>query len=246
MEQPLVSIVSLLYDIKKEYVNECIESILNQTYQNLEIIFIDDCSPNIKYNYIKKLSPKIKLVRNKTNLGMNKTAQKVFNLATGKYVVRIDSDDIIDPTLIEKEVTFLENNPNYGAVCCELKRFGKRQQYIHRPVQWNLKSVLFGKINGYGYAGGMMFRTSLLSEIAINENYKMCEDFDFHLQILERMPIKSILEPLYYYRAHETNLCNTIKTEERLQINATILAVHRKLYTEMHLSKLKKKRDRYF
>ena len=104
INKPLVTIVSLLYDIKKEYVNECIKSLLNQSYKNLEIIFIDDCSPTINYDYITSISPKIKLVKNEKNLGMNKTAQKVFNMAHGKYVVRIDSDDVISRSLIEKEV----------------------------------------------------------------------------------------------------------------------------------------------
>jgi glycosyltransferase involved in cell wall biosynthesis len=58
MKTPLVSIVSLLYDVKTEYVNECIESLLNQTYKNIEIIFVDDCSPTINYDYIKKISSK--------------------------------------------------------------------------------------------------------------------------------------------------------------------------------------------
>lgn len=234
MGKPLVSIVSLLYDIKPEYVNACIKSLINQTYKNLEIIFIDDCSPHENYDYITKLDKRIKLVKNEKNLGMNKTAQKVFNLAKGKYVVRIDSDDYIYKTLIEKEVTFLENNPKYGAICCELKRFGKRLEHIRRPLKWDLKTILDGKYHGAGYAGGMMFRTSLLSKVSINENYKMCEDFDFHLQLLEQMPIKSINRVLYYYRSHDTNLCKTVKTEERLAINEKILKHHREIYEKMH------------
>ena len=143
INKPLVSIVSLLYDIKKEYVNECIKSLLNQTYKNIEIIFIDDCSPTINYDYITKISPKIKLVKNEVNLGMNKTAQKVFNMANGKYVVRIDSDDIISRKLIEKEVAILERNPNVGAVCCDLMRFNKRRQHIRRPKVWVLQNNNF-------------------------------------------------------------------------------------------------------
>lgn len=225
---PLVSIVSLLYEIKPEYVNECIDSLLKQTYDNIEIIFINDCSPKTNYDYITTLSPKIKLIKNEVNLGMNKTAQKAFDAANGKYIVRIDSDDYIDPTLIEKEVNVLENNPNVGAVCCELQRFGRRKQHIHRPVNWNLSKILSGDVRGAGYAGGMMFRKSLLSKISINTEYKMCEDLDFHIQILENMPIRSIHERLYFYRSHDTNLCKTISNQERISILKKILASHNK------------------
>lgn len=248
-DQPLVSIVSLLYDVKIEYVNECINSLLKQTYQNIEIIFIDDCSPNIDYSYITKLSPKIKLIRNETNIGFNRNSQKSFELATGKYVVKVDSDDYIDPTLIEKEVTFLENNPEYGAVCCELQRFGKKEQHIKRPKIWDIKVPLSGKISGYGYEGGMMFKTSLLSKISIDINLPVCTDLDLHLQILENTKIKSIHEILYYYRSHDNNIMNSIhKSGKWKDIVNTIINKHKHIYylSQNKNTKNTKKKNKYF
>lgn len=245
-DQPLVSVVSLLYDTKIEYVNQCIDSILNQTYQNLEIIFVDDCSPNTNYDFITQLSSKIKLVRNETNLGFNRNSQKAFKLATGKYVVKIDSDDYIDSTLIEKEVMFLEKNPEYGAVCCELQRFGKKEQHIKRPKTWDIKVPLSGKISGYGYEGGMMFKTSLLSKISIDTNLPVCTDLDLHLQILENTKIKSIHEILYYYRSHDNNIMNSIhKSGKWKDIVNTIINKHKHIYC---LSQIKnnKKKNKYF
>ena len=227
-KKPLVSIILTLYEIKLDYLNDCLNSLLNQTYKNIEIIAINDCSPTINYDSIANLSPKIRYFKNEINLKMNKTVNKAFSLAKGKYIVRMGSDDFFDPTLIEKEVNILENKPELGAVCCELQRFGQKEQHILRPQKWDLIKILNGHIYGTGYAGGMMFRSSLLSGISINENYKMCEDFDFHLQILERMPIESINEVLYFYRSHDTNLCKSVKDEERKKINETILNDHRK------------------
>ena len=131
----------------------------------------------------------------------------------------------------KKEVKVLESDERIGAVCCELKRFGDKEQHIHRPKIWNLKNIVMDrKINGAGYAGGMMFRSSLLDKISINENYRMCEDFDFHLQILENMPIASIHEVLYFYRAHATNLCKSVKDVERINYIRTILKEHKEIY----------------
>lgn len=228
MNTPLVSVVLTLYEIKPEYLNECLNSILNQTYKNIEIIAINDCSPNINYDYITEISPKIKLVKNEINLGMNKSVNKAFSLVSGKYVVRLGSDDIFDKTLFEKEVKLLESDDSIGAVCCNLQRFGKANGLIRRPRKWDLYDVLsYGNIKNFGYAGGMMFRSSLLKVISINESYRMCEDFDFHIQILEQMPIKSIDETLYFYRSHETNLCKSVKKAERHAINEDILNKHR-------------------
>lgn len=243
-EQPLVSVISLLYEVNPEFVNECIESILNQTYQNLEIIFVDDCSPTVNYDYITKISPKIQLVRNKTNLGFNRNNQKAFNLATGKYVVKVDSDDYIDSTLIEKEVKILEENPKVGAVGCELQRFGNSKEYLKRPRVWSLKEALFGNMRGYGYEGGFMFRRELLDEVAIDENFRVCTDFDFNLQVLERMEIKSIHEPLYHYRSHDTNIMISARGGERVRIIKQILEKHRQLY---YANRRKpKKREEFF
>lgn len=238
-EQPLVSIVTPIFNTKIEYLDKCLDSLLKQTYKNIEIICVDDCSSNYNYDYITKLSPKINLIRNESNLGCSKNAKKAFSLAKGKYIVKIDSDDYIHPTLIEKEVRVLENNPNIGAICCELRRFGYRHSIIRRPKKWSLEEALFVNMNKYGYAGGMMFRSDLLKDISIDTNYRVCEDFDFHLQILEKSSIASIHEVLYFYRSHESNIMKAAyKNNERRDTVQKILTKHRNLYKEKH-SKIK-------
>ena len=229
MTEPLVSIILTIYEIKKDYLKECLESLLNQTYKNIEIIAINDCSPRTDYSDIPRMSKKIKLYTNKTNLKMNKTVNKAFGLAKGKYIVRLGSDDIFAKDMLEKEVNVLEKFPEYGAVCCELERFGRVVNVIHRPKEWNINEILNGKLAGTGYAGGMMFRRELLQYCTIDESLKMCEDFDFHLQLLEHMPIASIHEILYYYRAHNTNLCRSVSRDDRLALIERIVTKHKKI-----------------
>lgn len=251
---PLVSIVIPTYNTKKEYVDECINSILNQTYKNIEIIFIDDCSTEVSYDYLTTISSKIKLIKNNKNLGCCENVKKGFSLATGKYIVKIDSDDYIDLKLIEKEVNVLNNNLLIGAVCCDLHRFGKHNQIIQRPKNWNMKSILNGHVEGCGYAGGMMFRSKLLKEINIDSQFRVCEDFDFHLQILEKTQIKSINEQLYHYRSHSSNTMISAKGGERVKTMKNILEKHRKIYNSQnniqmsikYLKKPIKKKNKYF
>lgn len=232
-ENPFVSIILTLYEIKKEYLQTCLDTILNQTYQNIEIIAIDDCSPTQNYEWITELSDKIKLYRNEVNLGMNKTVNKAFSLANGDYIVRLGSDDYYSPVLIEKEVNYLRTHLMKGAVCCELLRFGKTYQYINRPLVWDLKNIIRKKqYAGTGYAGGMMFKRELLEKCSIDESFGMCEDFDFHLQILEHTGIGSINEPLYFYRSHETNICKNFTREERYAILDRIIEKHSKVLTK--------------
>ena len=227
---PLVSVIIPTYNTKKEYVDKCIESILNQTYKNIEIVFIDDCSTEVDYDYLIDISPKIKLIKNEINLGCCENVKKGFSLATGKYIVKIDSDDYIDSTLIEKEVDILNSNLLVGAVCCDLHRFGRHNQIIKRPKKWDIKTILSGQVDGCGYAGGMMFRAKLLKKIGIDSQFRVCEDFDFHLQILEKAQIKSINKQLYHYRSHTSNIMISARGGERINTMQKILEKHRKLY----------------
>lgn len=225
---PLVSVLLTVYNIKKEYLDECIDSIIHQTYDNLEILIIDDGS-TIDYNYLTELSPQIKLIKNEKNLGLCKSLNKLFSYVKGKYYVRLGSDDIFDSTLIEKEVLFLEKHPNVGAICCELQRFGTSSTHIKRPVKWDLNKILKKDLTGTGYDGGVMVRSSLLKNMKVDESLKMAEDFDLQLQVLEQMPIESIHEILYYYRTHETNLCKSVTKTERHKIIDKIIEKHTRI-----------------
>lgn len=232
-DTPLVSIILTLYKIDKTYLNECIDSLLNQTYDNIEILCMDDCSPDFNYAYLQEKSSKIRYFRNEVNLGMNKTVNKAFGLVNGEYVVRLGSDDWFEKDLIEKEVNFLEQHKDYGAVCCELKRFGDHEQHIKRPHLWNYKNIVTKKLyGGTGYGGGMMFRKELLKKCSIDESLKICEDFDFHLQLLHCMPIGSIHEILYHYRSHNTSLCAGVKRQERWKCLDKIIEKHTKLLNQ--------------
>ncbi len=227
MSDSLVSIILTVYNIDHNYLRECLASLYNQTYQNYEIIIIDDCSSS-DYSYLKQRR-KVKYFRNSVNLGMCKSVNKAFDLASGDYIVRLGSDDLYSKNLLFKEVNFLDHNLDYGAVCCEFQRFGDSVQVIRRPEEFSLEKIRSGKIHGCGYAGGMMFRKELLKNCRINEEYTVCEDFDFHLQILESRKynkIKSLNEILYFYRSHNTNLMKKFNSNKRRDILRKILNKH--------------------
>lgn len=237
INKPLISIIITLHNTNKNYVQETLDSLLAQTYNNFEIILIDDYSTTVNYNDLINISPKIRLIRNEVDLGLCKSVNKAFRLANGKYIVRIGSDDIIDATLLEKEVSLLESNNNYIGVCCNLKRFGFAINSIKRPQNWKLNKILSGNIEGIGYAGGMMFRSSALVDCSIDENFKICEDFDFHLQLLEKGNIKVIKEPLYFYRSHLTNITKQVDKQERWNILNNILEKHRSIVQSSNINK---------
>ena len=111
-KNPLVSVIIPCYNAEK-YVESSIRSIMSQTYRNLEIIITDDCSTDGTFEILQKLvkeDSRIKLYKNEINLKIVKTLNNMIEVSLGKYIARMDADDISLPKRIEKQVAFLEQN----------------------------------------------------------------------------------------------------------------------------------------
>jgi glycosyltransferase involved in cell wall biosynthesis len=107
MSQPLVSVIVPTYNVER-YVEDCIDSLLSQTYSNIEIIVIDDGSKDATVYLLKQYKDKIHLVVHDNNKGQGARRNEGLTLATGKYVYFVDSDDWIEPETIEEAVDQLE------------------------------------------------------------------------------------------------------------------------------------------
>lgn len=224
---PKVSIILTLYNVKLNYIRECIESILQQSFQDFEILVINDGSSS-EYNYspIYRMSTKIAWVNNTYNRGMCYSVTRLFDIAQGTYIVRLGSDDVFDPSLLAKEVAILDRYPDVVACCCELDKFGTHTGIVHREPEFTLDTNIRSKCSLYGYGGGMMFRRSALETCKLDPRLRMCEDFDFHLQLMKVGRIVSIQEPLYKYRRHDNSVCRQTTKLERSAYMEYIFAKH--------------------
>ena len=121
---------------KGEYIKEAVESVINQTYQNIEIVCIDDCSTDNSYETLKELANKyenIVLLRNEENKGVVYCRNTAINTATGEYILPLDADDTIEPTYVEKAAKILNTYNQVGVVYCNYKYFGDSQRRIEIP-----------------------------------------------------------------------------------------------------------------
>ena len=106
-----ISVVMPTYNTAVPFLKEAVESILNQTIQDFEFIIIDDGSTNESVEYLKSLTdPRIRIIRNETNIGITKSLNIGFHEAKGKYIARMDSDDISLPDRFEKQLEFMSKN----------------------------------------------------------------------------------------------------------------------------------------
>ena len=129
--KPLVTVLLPVYN--RESVTKTIDSILGQTFTNFELIVVDNSSTDHTANMVAAYADKrISLVINEKNGGQIFSLNRGLSIARGKYIARIDADDIAFPTRLEKQVAFLENHPDFG-LC------GSWVQYINDDDQLTVK-----------------------------------------------------------------------------------------------------------
>ena len=117
-EEKLVSIIIPAYKTEK-YIEKCLRSVQEQTYKNLEIIVIDDKSPDRTgeiCDKIAKLDTRIKVIHHDSNKGVSSARNSGLKIRTGVYIAFVDGDDVIAPTLIEDSVKCIEQNQSDAVI----------------------------------------------------------------------------------------------------------------------------------
>ena len=133
LNNPAVSIVMPVHNGEK-YLREAIESILNQTFKDYELLIIDDGSTDKSVEIMGSFKDKrIRLVHNEKNLGISKSCNKGIKYARGKYIARMDADDISLPERIEKQALFMEKNHHIGICGTWTESIGDIEGYIWQP-----------------------------------------------------------------------------------------------------------------
>ncbi|WP_108775256.1 glycosyltransferase family 2 protein [Lactimicrobium massiliense] len=238
---PLVSVCIPAYN-NAAYIGETISCILNQTYQNIELVICDDKSTDDTVAVVKKFhDPRIKLFLNENNLGMAGNWNNCLNRCRGEYIKLICADDMLETNALEKEVRALIDNPS--AVMSESDTqfrdlCGNTKGEYHRYKKSGLiegkqvaRACLFSK-NWFGAPLNNTFRRSVLKSVkGFDPSFKYILDYDFFIRIACLGKIYIIHEPLNYFRLR--NDSNTGK----------VLSSEGQAYLSEHKLLLKKHRD---
>lgn len=201
-----ISIIMGIYNCA-ETLSEAIESILNQTYTNWELIMCDDGSSDSTYDvavkYKDKYSDKIVVIKNDGNLGLNKTLNHCLKYVTGDYIARMDGDDISLPDRFEKEVAFLNNNPEYAIVSGPMIYFDENGDWGQGEAIKNPNKHDFLSGTPFCHAPCMVRTEAYKSVNGYSENKKTlrAEDYDLWFRMYE-LGYKghNLSEPIYKMR----------------------------------------------
>ena len=235
----MVSLVIPVYNSQK-YLEECIRSILMQTYSDWEALFInefgsDDGSREIILNYAKK-DKRIKLIQNDYKLGLAQSLNKGFQIAKGNYIARLDADDIAYPARLERQVEFMEQNPNIGVCGTYQRHFGKGVDWIHKPpitVENCRANLLFGC--DICHSTLMIRKEIFLSHNLFYDNKFLAEDFELWSRAVTVTDFINIPEVLGAYRLGEDNITNAKKEQLNIE-SGDIVANSLKRNLQMEIS----------
>lgn len=218
------------------YLKECIDSVLQQSYKNVEIIVINNASEDnteevcMQYNNIV-------YIKNKEPHYASYCRNQGIKRAKGEYILFLDADDYLDASYIEKAVYILDNNKNIGLVYTDCYRiYDNGEKKYWKSENYNRNNLL-----NYNYiTNNSIFRKSLVNLVGMmDEALEILEDYDFWLRITEVSDAYRIPEPLFYYRKHDKNKSLRNTHEERLKKTNEIIERYK-----INLEKRKALRDK--
>jgi len=224
MKNSLITVYITNYNYGK-YIKQSIESVLNQTYQNFELIIIDDGSTDNSISIIKEYenNDKIQVIR-QSRKGLNCCNNIALSVAHGKYVVRLDADDYFMPNAINKMVHLLKDNEECALLFPDYHMVDANGNVIKtiRRHNFNDDVTLFDQP---AHGACTMIKTSVLKDIGgYDEEFDRQDGYDIWLKIINKYQVKNINEPLFCYRQHGSNL--TKNNYKLLRTRAKIKAKH--------------------
>lgn len=203
---PLVSVIIPCYNTEK-YVEQAVRSIMSQTYKNLEIIITDDCSTDGTFSILQKLAAedsRIKLYKNETNLKIVKTLNNMILQANGKYIARMDADDISLPKRIEKQVLFLEQNSDFSFCGTNAYKIDENEKIVGKsflPETFE-DNKFFLKFYSTFYHPTMMIHSGVYKKNLYDQNFLYAEDYELWTRLIFKENLKgaNLQDKLFLYR----------------------------------------------
>lgn len=223
---PKVSVVMSVYKEPLNWIDEAIDSILKQTFTDFELIIINDNPTrselkNYFESYINQDS-RIKIIENSENIGLTKSLNKGLHIAKGEYIARMDADDISLSTRFEKQVSYMENNPNCGIIGCWVEMFGNKSGVFKCKENDNeLKAVQFFQ-SPFDHPATLM-RSSVLkkNEIYYNEALKYAQDQELWAKLSAVCEFHNIPEILFKHRFNYQQVSKNHSFEQSNNVKKT-------------------------
>ncbi len=207
---PAISVIMPTYNTEVSFLRTSVDSILSQTFRDFEFIIIDDGSTNGSDQYLKSIDDdRVKIIWNSENLGITKSLNIGLKVAKGKYVARMDADDVSLPTRFEKQFIFLEAHPNVIILGSYEEYFGDFSRIFGDDIKsqslYRIR-LLFGN-PGPDHPTFMMRRETIARRhVTYDESLKYSQDYGLLVESSQYGEIAIIPEILVKKRAHSRRI----------------------------------------
>lgn len=233
MKESRVSIVMSVYN-GAEYLEQALEGIAAQTYQNWECIIVDDCStddtPAILTAF-RKRDGRFRILTNEVNRKLAASLNRAVKEAAGEYILRMDADDICRKDRIAKQVEFMEKHPELSLSCCKFFVWHQEQivpACLQRRGGWKDVEALFLFFNPILHPG-VIGRREIFAEYAYDPSFSCTEDFDLWTRMLcGREKIGIQMDYLMIYRIHAAQVSTAKKDMQKEQSGRILQKYYRK------------------
>lgn len=208
-----VSIIMSTYNVEG-YIIDCLESILKQTYNNFEVLIVDDNSSDSTVKTIESVIQKdarVKIINvNSINQGLTKNLNKLIQNSTGEYIARMDADDICEPNRLEEQVKFLEENKEIsvvGSIAYQINDEGhKKEDYRKVPLTHEEITKTILTVNPMIHPSTMFRKEKILNIGGYNEDYRTAQDYELWFRcIANNLKLANINKPLLQYRVADNH-----------------------------------------
>ena len=237
---PKISLIMSVYN-GEDYLAETVESVLCQTFTEWEFIIINDCSTDNTSKILAEYASKdarVKVHTNKTNLRLPSSLNKALSLAEGKYIARMDADDICMPDRLQKQYDFMEANPNVDLSSC---RFLTLKNGVYssggcggKGDNESIKALLL--VTNPILHPGIIAKAEVIKELCYDKNFTCTEDMELWTRfVLNNKRVEILSEYLMIYRLHDKQITETTLDKQKnevIKIQKTYLSQLLKPMTE--------------
>ena len=204
-ESDLISVVIPCFNDDK-FIEQAVESVLSQTYSNIEVIIVDDGSNTETKEVLKSLKPKITKLITQENKGQSTARNVGIKQAKGDYILVLDSDDYFEPTFCEKAIKVIKESNNVKLVTCYANLYydNNKDSCVFKPIGGTIKNFI---ISNCALGSAMFQKKDCLFNGGYDQSMKNgFEDWEFYIRLLKKGGSAYVIpEPLYNYRKR----CNT-------------------------------------
>lgn len=211
-----VSIIMAAYNAM-DYIQQSIQSVVDQTYQNWELIICDDASMDGTWDYLAALADsRIQLIRNKENMGASRSRNECLAAASGDFIAVLDADDIWGPEKLKAQISNFSKDPELGIIGTNVIEIDVDGNVVGQRLypSSHCEIMDLGLWKCPMLHSSIMFKRSILID-GYQHRYELAEDWEMIMNIVLSSKATVLQKALVHYRMHEHNLTHTLNSQQR-------------------------------